>query len=133
MAGISIESPYFMEALKPHQPMFKVDQSLLFLRSLFSKMNDDSGADAEVVVVVVASVVECCQQVVGFDKTNGETRGNAQVQPSGVNAARDRACGRSPEAIASRRPTYIVCCENTRVRSRFRTSKNRPEPRPLAL
>ena len=58
MAGISIESPYFMEALKPHQPMFKVDQSLLFLRSLFSKMNDHSGADVQVVLVVVRPVAE---------------------------------------------------------------------------
>ena len=71
-----------MEALNPSAEVRESGSRFFLPRSLFSKVNDHPGADAQVVLVVVASIVEGGQQVVGLDESHRESRCGAQVEAS---------------------------------------------------
>lgn len=58
--------------------------------------------------MIVGSVVKCCQQVVGFGETDGETRVDAQVEPSAEVARKSRASvGRSRICSLNQRPARM--------------------------
>lgn len=54
-------------------------------------MNHDSGADAQVVLVIVASVVKSGQQVVRFDESHRESRSHAQIEAAAEVRRKGRA------------------------------------------
>ena len=75
----------------PSLGSFILGPGYLFLRLSFAEVNHQTGADAEVVLVVVAAIVEGGQQEVGFDEAHREAGAGAQVEASAEVSGKGRA------------------------------------------